>query len=82
MEEEWLNYCNSGERPPDIPSNPNQVYESEWKGLPDWLGYENPEWVVRRVKELLQDMIKSKIIYQWNEAVLYSFLLRKGVLNL
>ena len=50
--------------------------------IPDWLGYENPEWVVRRVKELLQDMIKSKIIYQWNEAVLYSFLLRKGVLNL
>ena len=27
-------------------------------------------------------MIDSGIIYQWNEAVLYSFLLRKGLLNL
>ena len=30
--EEWMNYCRSGKRPPDIPSTPNQVYESEWKG--------------------------------------------------
>ena len=27
-------------------------------------------------------MIESKIIYGWNEAVLYSLLLRKGLLNL
>ncbi|MFL6425503.1 MAG: hypothetical protein ACJ71R_18195 [Nitrososphaeraceae archaeon] len=27
-------------------------------------------------------MIKSKIIYQWDEAVLYSFLNRRGLLNL
>jgi hypothetical protein len=30
----------------------------------------------------LRGLIDSRIIYQWNEAVLYSFLLRKGLLNL
>jgi len=33
------------------------------------------------VKELLQQLIESKTIYRWDEAVLYSFLLRKGLLN-
>ena len=80
--EEWLKYCASGEKPDDIPSNPNQVYENKWEGTPEWLGYEESMWSIRKVKELLQDLINSKIIYQWNEAVLYSFLLRRGVLNL
>jgi hypothetical protein len=79
---EWDDYCKSGKKPSDIPTSPSRPYKEHWKGWGDWLGYENPEWVVRRVKELLQDLIKSGIIYQWNEAVLYSFLLRKGVLNL
>jgi hypothetical protein len=39
-------------------------------------------WSSRKVKELLRRLIDSKIIYNWDEAVLYSFLLRKGVLNL
>ena len=34
------------------------------------------------MKELLKGLIESKAIYQWDEAVLYSFLLRKGLLNL
>ena len=80
--EEWLNYCKSEKKPDDIPSNPHLVYENEWKGLPDWLGYEESKWSIRKVKELLRDLINSKIIYQWNEAVLYSFLLRKGLLNI
>jgi hypothetical protein len=80
--EDWLNYCKSGKKPLDISQKPYRTYKGDWIWWGDWLGYENPEWVVRRVKELLQDLIKSEIIYQWNEAVLYSFLLRKGVLNL
>jgi hypothetical protein len=80
--EEWLNYCASRQKPDDIPSNPNQVYENEWEGTPEWLGYEESTWSIRRVKELLQDLINSKIIYQWDEAVLYSFFIRKGLLNL
>ncbi len=35
---EWKNYCKSGKRPLDIPSNPNQVYRSEYKSMGDWLG--------------------------------------------
>ena len=80
--EDWAKYCSSGQKPADIPQKPYRTYKKDWIWWGDWLGYENPEWVVRRVKELLQDLIKSKIIYQWDEAVLYSFLLRKGVRNL
>jgi hypothetical protein len=36
---EWLDYCKSGKKPNDIPSNPNTVYaEAGWVGLGDWLG--------------------------------------------
>jgi Phage-integrase repeat unit len=79
---EWEKWRKSENRPKDIPTSPEVVYKNEWKGLPDWLGYEDSDWSVRRVKELLRGLIESKIIYQWDEAVLYSFLLRKGLLNL
>jgi superfamily II DNA or RNA helicase len=79
---EWNEYSKS-KRPSDIPSKPDVTYKDEgWIDWPDWLGYEDPQWSLNRVKELLRTLIESKIIYQWNEAVLYSFLLRKGVLNL
>ena len=40
-------------------------------------------WSIEKVKELLRDLIKSKVIYQWSEdARLYKVLLTKGVLNL
>jgi superfamily II DNA or RNA helicase len=81
-ESEWTIYCKSGNKPLDIPNNPDHVYDEEWTWWQDWLGYEEKQWSVRKVKDLLRDLIKSKIIYQWNEAVLYSFLLRKGLLNL
>jgi hypothetical protein len=64
------------------PRHPYLIYEKEWKGWPDFLGYEEKAWSIRKVKELLRDLIESRIIYQWKEAVLYSFLLRKGLLNL
>ena len=53
-----------------------------WVDIYDFLGTDDPHWSVKKVKELLQDLIKSGFIYQNDEAVLYSFLLRKGVLNL
>ena len=38
---EWNQYRKSGERPNDIPSNPNIIYKNDgWKSLGDWLGYE------------------------------------------
>jgi superfamily II DNA or RNA helicase len=36
---EWHEYCKSGKKPKDIPSNPNQVYKnSGWARWGDWLG--------------------------------------------
>ncbi len=35
---DWLRYCRSGEKPDDIPTNPDQTYKAEWRGLGDWLG--------------------------------------------
>jgi superfamily II DNA or RNA helicase len=78
----WNTYCKTGNKPLDIPSNPDKVYDAkEWKGYADWLGYEGT-WTTIRIKGLLRDLIESKIIYQWDEAVLYSLLLRRGLLNL
>ena len=79
---QWDDYCKSGKKPEDIPANAPQTYKDKWTWWSDWLGYEETGWSVRKVKELLRDLINTKIIFQWTEAVLYSFLLRKGVLSL
>jgi hypothetical protein len=34
---DWFEYCTSGKKPPDIPTNPNLEY-AEWAGYGDWLG--------------------------------------------
>jgi hypothetical protein len=37
--EEWNDYCASGKKPPDIPSNASRVYaDTGWAGIGDWLG--------------------------------------------
>tara|TARA_Y100000590_G_scaffold162158_1_gene185900 strand:+ start:180 stop:1163 length:984 start_codon:yes stop_codon:yes gene_type:complete len=37
---DWHKYCQSGERPTDIPANPEQQYKNKgWKGYGDFLGY-------------------------------------------
>lgn len=37
---EWREYCASGKKPADIPSNPQRVYANDgWSGMGDWLGY-------------------------------------------
>lgn len=36
---EWRNFCGSGEKPKNIPTNPDRVYKNKgWKNWPDWLG--------------------------------------------
>ena len=34
----WVEFCASGSRPSDIPSNPQVTYHSDWQGWRDWLG--------------------------------------------
>ena len=37
-EKEWREYCKSGKKPEDIPSNPQGTYKDKgWKGIRDWL---------------------------------------------
>ena len=33
----WEKYCKSGDKPDDMPSNPNDFYEHEWMGWSDFL---------------------------------------------
>ena len=37
-QKEWGEYCISGNKPDDIPSNPNTTYKKEWIRTGDWLG--------------------------------------------
>lgn len=38
----WHDFCRSGGRPPDIPSNPNLAYQRDgWVSMGDWLGTGN-----------------------------------------
>ena len=75
-------------RPKLLPYHPKRIYKSqEWQSWGDFLGTgteasQDTGWSIRKVKELLSDLIKSNIIYSWEEAVLYSFFLRRGLLNL
>jgi hypothetical protein len=38
---EWNEYRKSGNKPDDIPANPNQTYKNNFKGYGDWLGTGN-----------------------------------------
>jgi hypothetical protein len=39
---EWLEYCRSGQKPDDIPSDPKEVYKNAgWAGMGCWLGTGN-----------------------------------------
>ena len=45
---EWNQYCNSGDKPDDIPTKPYRTYKDMgYISIPDFLGYENPikEWL-------------------------------------
>lgn len=38
---EWYEYCKSGKKPDDIPTNPQRTYKDKgWKGMADFLGKE------------------------------------------
>jgi hypothetical protein len=43
---EWLGFCKSGDRPLNIPANPDREYRDDgWVSFPDWLGYKGREVV-------------------------------------
>ena len=64
--DDWIDFCEGGSKPVDIPNKPNHVYDKEWNSWVDSLGYEDTKWSVNRVKELLRSLIDNKIIYDWS----------------
>jgi len=39
-QEQWVEWCNAGHRPADIPRNPDEKYaDDEWLSWADWLGF-------------------------------------------
>ena len=39
--DDWREYCKSGNKPDDIPTNPHRTYKKEWEGMGDWTGTGN-----------------------------------------
>jgi hypothetical protein len=46
----WRDFCASGKRPPDIPSNPQVTYHLEWQGWGDWLGTGQSKKIVQSAR--------------------------------
>src|SRR5215217_4580761 len=56
--------------PTNIPEFPEQIYEDEWQGWPDWLGYDEAlEW---RDFEEARDYVHSLGFRDWNEYKLWA----------
>jgi superfamily II DNA or RNA helicase len=50
-QKEWNDYCKSGQKPEDIPANPNQTYKQNgWKTMGDWIGSGNVASYLREYK--------------------------------
>ena len=69
-QKEWREFRKSGNRPPDIPSNPNIVYkDSGWISLADFIGTKpgwNNKWMsFEKAREYIRSLnLKSQIDYQ------------------
>jgi len=42
-QQEWEAYSRSGDKPADIPSTPERVYQAVYQGIADWIGM-MPRW--------------------------------------
>jgi hypothetical protein len=86
--EEYFKYAKENGLPKGIPSNPSETYKDEgWNGWGDFLGTfriadQITGWNIQKVKELIKDLIKNKVIDEWTADERYHLLTAKGVLNL
>ncbi len=68
--EEYEEWSKSGDRPKDIPSDPDRVYREEWESWPSFLGTKK-EWMpYQEAKAYIQSLgIKSKREYkEWSKS--------------
>jgi hypothetical protein len=72
-QQQWQKeYVKSGNKPEDIPSNPQKVYEKEWKGWGDWTGTGNiaPSYKQYRPYKEAREFVRSlglKNREEWNK---------------
>ena len=71
---EWNDYCKSGNKPEDIPRNPNTTYKNNgWIGMGDWLGTGNVATQKREfltfkeAREEVRKLAKQYNIKNWND---------------
>ncbi|MDA9596964.1 DEAD/DEAH box helicase family protein [Flavobacteriaceae bacterium] len=70
---QWKEFCKSGKRPPNIPSNPNSYYRDNWISWGDFLGTGRvadgkQEWISYQG---FKEFVKSKKIKSKNEWIDY-----------
>lgn len=70
---EWHKYCKSGNKPSDIPTNPNRAYSNNgWNGWGDWLGTGNVASYLREYysfekARLFVHKLKLKSYEEWRQ---------------
>ena len=72
---EWYRYCKSGNKPYDIPSNPNLVYKKDWKDFGDFLGtgivslqVRSQQWLgYEESKKIVRTFAKKYNLKNWND---------------
>jgi hypothetical protein len=47
-QQEWLDYCHSGNKPIDIPTHPESSYKKDFLGFVDFLGYKSDKKPMKR----------------------------------
>jgi len=65
-QKEWKEYCKSGKKPEDIPSNPWRTYKKEWKSMMDWQG-RTKKWRSFTESRKFVHSLKLKNQYEWQE---------------
>jgi len=64
--QEWREYCKSGNKPDDIPTSPDKTYKNKFKGYGDWLDNEKIYRSYKEAREFAKNLgLKSKI--EWQE---------------
>ena len=67
-QKEWREYCKSGNKPNNIPANPQRTYkEYGWKTTMDWLGIKPKEWMPFEDARLFAQNLNLKTSRDWQK---------------
>jgi len=66
---DWRAFATSGDKPKDIPSNPDRVYKAEWSSMGDWLGTGNVRNADKRFRsfEEAREFVRSLGLQDYEE---------------